>query len=164
MTQAGREPDAAQFRHALGHFPTGVVVVTADCDGEPVGMAVGSFSSVSLDPLLVGFFADRSSSTWPRVRSAGSFCANVLGEAQEDVCRTFAARGVDRFAMVDWSPGLTGAPILAGAPVHIECDIADVLPAGDHELVLGRVVDLRVDSAGGPLVFHRGGYARVTSG
>src|SRR5437764_2940282 len=78
--------DEAKFREVLGHYPTGVVVVTAAGDnGPPAGLAIGSFTSVSLDPPLVAFFPDKSSSSWPRIEAAGSFCVNILGEHQEDI-------------------------------------------------------------------------------
>ena len=105
--------DEAKFRQVLGHYPTGVVVVTAmPADGEPAGLAIGSFTSVSLDPPLVAFFPDKSSSSWPRIESAGTFCVNILGEDQEDVCRVFAMKGTDKFASIGWRPGRTGAPVI----------------------------------------------------
>src|SRR5437868_3535599 len=107
-------PVPEEFRRVLGHFPTGVVAITAP-DGEPVGMAVGSFASISLEPPLVGFFVDRGSSTWPRVARAGSFAVNVLAADQEAVCRRFGRKGVDRFAGVRWHPGHGDAPLLDGA-------------------------------------------------
>src|ERR1041384_7822851 len=94
--------DAATYRQVLGHFPTGVTVITAVLDGQPVGPAGGSFSSVSLAPPLVGFFPDRSSSSWPKIRDAGAFCVNILAEDQEDVCRRFAMKGDDKFAGLGW--------------------------------------------------------------
>ncbi len=98
--------DPGRFRHVLGHFPTGVVVVTAmHEESGPVGMAVGSFTSVSLDPPLVAFFPDRSSTSFPKIRDAGSFCINVLAEDQEHVCRAFAARGGDKYGSAAWQPG-----------------------------------------------------------
>ena len=153
--------DSAKYRQVLGHFPTGVTVITAMRGDEPVGLAVGSFSSVSLDPPLVGFFPDRSSSSWPKIEEAGSFCVNILGEDQEDVCRRFAMKGDDKFAGLGWQPAGSGAPILDGVIAWIDCDIAQVVDAGDHFLVLGAVRDLAVGHDGGPLVFFRGGYARV---
>jgi flavin reductase (DIM6/NTAB) family NADH-FMN oxidoreductase RutF len=90
--------DSAQFRQVLGHFPTGVTVVTAASPSGPVGLAVGSFASVSLDPPLVAFFPDRSSSSWPQIEATGSFCVNILSEDQEVVCRRFASKGDDKFA------------------------------------------------------------------
>src|SRR6266404_4356791 len=93
-----QEFDAQHFRKTLGHFPTGVAVVTAMCDGGPTGMAVGTFTSVSLDPPLVAFLPAKSSTTFPKIERAGSFCVNVLAADQEAFCRTFATKGADRFS------------------------------------------------------------------
>ncbi|SEG66092.1 NADH-FMN oxidoreductase RutF, flavin reductase (DIM6/NTAB) family [Thermomonospora echinospora] len=153
-----REIDPDTMRKVLGHYPTGVVVVTAVHGGEPVGMAVGSFTSVSLRPALVGFFPDSSSTTWPRIREAGAFCVNVLGEDHQDVCRLFATRGADKFGALSWEPGPTGSPVLRQAISWIDCTLENVQEAGDHFLALGRVVDLSARSGGGPLIFYRGGY------
>lgn len=150
-----------RFRHVLGHLPTGVVVITAvDADG-PAGMAVGTFTSVSLDPPLVGFLPALSSTTFPRIRAAGSFCANVLAADQEDVCRAFSVSGGDKFAGLGWHPAPSGAPVLDGVVAWIDCAIAGVQPAGDHVFVLGAVRDLDVSSGAEPLLFHRGGYGTV---
>ncbi|MGI8662292.1 MAG: flavin reductase family protein [Acidimicrobiales bacterium] len=153
--------DSARFRQVLGHFPTGVVVVAAVDDGEPVGLAIGSFASVSLDPPLVGFFPDRASTSWPRIEKAGSFAVNILGEHQEDICRTFAARGSDKFATIGWKPGHSGSPIIDDVIAWIDCEIEAVVEAGDHFLVTGKVLDLEVAEEGGPLLFFRGGYGRL---
>jgi flavin reductase (DIM6/NTAB) family NADH-FMN oxidoreductase RutF len=164
---AAHEPaaiDPADYRRVLGHFPTGVTIITAIDGGEAVGLAVGSFFSVSLDPPTVGFCAGKGSSTWPRIARGGSFCVNVLGEAQEDVCRRFATKGADRFAAVGWSASATGSPKLDGVLAWIDCRIVDVVDSGDHHIVVGDVVALDVDHdverEGGPLVFYRGGYGR----
>lgn len=153
--------DSAKYRQVLGHFPTGVTVVTASTDHGPVGMAVGSFASVSLEPPLVGFFAGKASSSWPRIRDAGSFCVNVLAQDQEDLSRVFASRGTDKFAGVGWHRSATGAPLLEGVLAWIDCDLDSVVDAGDHELALGRVRELQVAAETEPLVFYRGGYARL---
>ena len=115
--------DEAKFRQVLGHFPTGVVVITAVNDGAPAGLAVGSFASVSLDPPLIGFFPGRSSTSWPQIEKAGQFCVNILGEHQEDICRIFASKGADKFATIGWKRGRTGAPILNDIVGWIECEI-----------------------------------------
>jgi flavin reductase (DIM6/NTAB) family NADH-FMN oxidoreductase RutF len=154
--------DSARFRQVLGHFPTGVTVVTAAPATGPVGLAVGSFASVSLDPPLVAFFPDRSSSSWPQIEAAGSFCVNILAEDQEVVCRRFAAKGDDKFAGLGWKPARSGAPLLDGVLAWIDCDIESVTEAGDHFCVMGRVRDLDVGQDGGPLLFFRGGYGRFT--
>jgi flavin reductase (DIM6/NTAB) family NADH-FMN oxidoreductase RutF len=152
--------DSSRFRHVLGHFATGVTVITAATDDGPVGLAVGSFSSVSLDPPLVGFFAGKGSSSWPRIQAAGHFCVNILGEQQEEVCRRFASKEADKFAGLGWTPAGSGAPILDGVIAWIDCDLGDVVEAGDHYLALGAVRELEVSHDGPPLLFFRGGYGQ----
>lgn len=152
--------DSARYRQVLGHFTTGVTVITAVVEDGPVGMAVGSFSSVSLDPPLVGFFAGKTSTSWPKIELAGAFCVNILGEEQEDICRRFASKESDKFAGLGWSPAGSGSPQLDGAIAWIDCDIDQVVDAGDHVLVMGAVRDLDVGHDGPPLVFFRGGYGR----
>jgi 3-hydroxy-9,10-secoandrosta-1,3,5(10)-triene-9,17-dione monooxygenase reductase component len=152
------DPTSAEdFRQVLGHFPTGVVLITAD-DDEPVGVAVGSFVSVSLDPPLVGFFVGRGSTTWPRIQSAGAFAANLMREQHGPVCREFAIQGADRFASVAWRPGIHGAPLLDEALATVECDIERVVEAGDHLLVLGAVRELDLRGGEEPLVFFQGSF------
>src|SRR4249920_1206775 len=129
--------DPGAFREVLGHFPTGVVVIAGiDQDGAPAGMAVGSFTSVSLDPPLVAFLPDRASTSFPKIRATGSFCINVLADDQEHVCRAFAARGGDKYGSAAWRPAGSGAPILYGVVAWIDCDLDQVLEAGDHYIVL----------------------------
>ena len=152
--------EPAKFRQVLGHFPTGVTVITAAPDHTPVGLAVGSFFSVSLDPPLVGFCAGKSSSSWPRIHESGVFCVNILAEDQEDVCRSFASKDIDKFASVGWKPAATGAPRLNDVLAWIDCELDAVHDAGDHHLVVGRVLELEVAREGGPLLFFRGGYGR----
>lgn len=156
--------DAAHFRQVLGHFPTGVTVVTAtDAEGQPAGLAVGSFFSVSLDPPLVAFCAAKTSTSYPKVEEVGRFAVNVLAEDQKDLCRVFASSGIDRFSGIGHrpSPG-TGSPILSGVLSWMDCQIDAVHEAGDHWIVIGEVRDLDVVHEGGPLVFFRSGYGRFT--
>lgn len=154
--------DSALFRQVLGHFPTGVTVITAvDTDGLPTGFAVGSFFSVSLDPPLVGFCAGKGSMSWPGIRSARSFCVNVLAEDQEAISRAFSSKAEDKFVGVGWTPGTSGSPRLRDVLAWIDCDIEAIHDAGDHEICLGRVRELAVGQESGPLVFYRGGYGRV---
>ena len=144
----------------LGHFATGVTVVTATVDGQAVGLAVNSFTSVSLDPPLVAISISTRSSTWPRVREVGTFCVNILSEDQEAVSRAFAARTPTRFAGIGHQPSPSGAPILTGVLAWIDCSIEAEHLAGDHVIVVGRVRDLAVAREHRPLVFYRGGYGR----
>ncbi len=150
--------DSARYRQVLGHFATGVTVVTTADGDRPVGLAVNSFTSVSLDPPLVAFCVARTSSTWPRIRAKGSFCVNILAEDQEDLCRAFAGRGPERFRGAGWRPAESGAPILAGGLAWLDCTIEVEHDGGDHVMVVGRVRAMGVDQEGRPLVFYRGGY------
>ena len=153
------------FRRVLGQFPTGVAVVTAiGRDGQPVGMAVGSFTSVSLEPPLVGFLPAVTSKTWPEIETSGRFCVNILSAQQESLCRTFSRSGADKFAGVSWDASPNGSPILADALAWIDCRLERVDPAGDHYIVLGAVTDMQVQGGAGPLVFFRGGYGGFQSG
>lgn len=161
--QIGARFNAQRFRDVLGQYPTGVSVVTAvQADGSVAGLAVGSFTSVSLNPPLVAFLPDKSSTSWPKIRDAGAFCVNVLGADQESVCRTFATKAPDKFAGLTWRPAGSGAPILDGAVAWIDCDLDAVHEAGDHYIVIGRVRDLDIAHPSLPLLFFRGGYGRFT--
>ena len=152
--------DGARYRQVLGHFATGVTVVTTATDGVPAGLAVNSFTSVSMEPPLVAFCVARTSLTWPRIRAAGVFCVNILAEDQEDLCRVFATRSADKFRGVGWRPAESGAPMLTGALAWIDCSVEAEHPAGDHLIVVGGVRELGVAHEGRPLVFYRGGYGR----
>lgn len=152
--------EAARFRRVLGHFATGVTVVTGIDAAGPVGFACQAFAALSLDPPLVLFCAGRTSTTWPRIRDAGAFCVNILAEDQEDICRVFAGRGTDKFSGIGWRPSLVGAPLLYGCLASLDCRVEATHVGGDHDIVVGRVVDLGLHRQGGPLVFFRGGYGR----
>jgi 3-hydroxy-9,10-secoandrosta-1,3,5(10)-triene-9,17-dione monooxygenase reductase component len=154
--------DSAKYRQVLGHFATGVTVITAAPDGEPVGLAVGSFSSVSLDPPLVAFFAGKGSASWPKIEVAGAFCVNILAEDQEEVSRRFASKDEDKFGGLGWTSAASGSPLLDGALAWVDCDIESVVEAGDHYCVMGRIRDLGIGHDGAPLIFFRGGYGRFT--
>jgi len=154
---------AATFRETLGHYPTGVAVVTAiSVDGTPVGMVVGSFTSVSLDPPLVAFLPTKESGSWARLSTAQKWCVNVLAADQEDVCRQFASRIPDKFEGTSWTAAPGGSPILDGVVAWIECDPDQVVEGGDHWIVLGKVTDLGVRRRTLPLLFFQGGYGRFT--
>ncbi|GAA5063755.1 flavin reductase family protein [Nocardia callitridis] len=159
VVDGDRVIDPRLFRDILGHFPTGVVAVTAlDTGARPVGMAVGSFTSVSLDPPLVAFLPDKSSTTFPKILAAQRFCANVLGSGQRAVCRSLARKGADKFADVDWTPTPSGMPRIKGSLAWIDCAIDAVHDAGDHHIVIGRVHHLELDTPKSPLIFFQGGY------
>jgi 3-hydroxy-9,10-secoandrosta-1,3,5(10)-triene-9,17-dione monooxygenase reductase component len=157
VTEVGEVPavDSARFRRVLGHFCTGVTVVTG---AGPVGFACQAFAALSLDPPLVLFCPGAGSATWPRIARAGRFCVNVLAEDQRDVSRVFGRRGEDKFAGVPWTPAPSGAPILDGALTWADCRIEAVHPAGDHHVVIGRVEALGACRDARPLLFYKGRY------
>ena len=155
-------PDEASFRTVLGHFATGVTIITAMDADTPIGVSANAFTSVSLDPPLVLFCASKDSSTWPKIEAHGQFAVNILSEQQEDVCRVFATRGTDRFSRIGWRPSTNGSPLLHDALAFADCTIEAIYPGGDHVIVLGRVHELGVLSDDGPLLFYRGGYGKFT--
>ncbi|HEY2641479.1 MAG TPA: flavin reductase family protein [Streptosporangiaceae bacterium] len=156
--------DPQRFRQVLGHFATGVTVITGIHDGEPVGFACQAFAGLSLAPPLVLFCPSRSSSTWPRIASSGAFCANILSDGQRDLARKFGVSAADKFAGVDWAPGSNGAPVLGGVLTWACCSVGSVHDGGDHDVVIARVTDLGDVVAGDPLLFYRGRFTlSVTS-
>jgi len=155
--------DSAEFRRILGHYPTGVCAVTANIDGAPVGMVVGSFTSVSLDPPLVAFFPDRKSTTWPKIEIAGRFCVNVLSHNQRAVCQALSSKAENKFEGVAHRTSDFGPPIIEDSVAWIDCDLDAVHEAGDHFIVIGRVRSLDVANAGNPLLFLKGGYGQFAA-
>jgi 3-hydroxy-9,10-secoandrosta-1,3,5(10)-triene-9,17-dione monooxygenase reductase component len=158
-----RTVDPDRFRTILGHAPSAVVIVTGFGPDGPVGLSVGSFVSVSLDPPLVGFFPAKTSTSWPSIRATGRFCINVLAEDQTDISRKFAVKGGDKFDGVRWSHGVSGSPVIDNCVAWIDCDVEQELDTGDHMLVLGRVLDLDVARDAHPLVFHQGTYTSTAA-
>src|SRR5690606_37032019 len=158
---AQRPPIAAdQFRPLLRHHPAGVVIVTADVAGHPVGLTATSFTSVSLDPPLVSFYVATTSSTWPRLSQASLFGVHLLSADQTELATRFAAKGVDRFAPpTRWSRDRDGVPALDGVTARLVCSRAAARLIGDHWLVVGRVVAGTVhDPRRSPLLYHRGSF------
>jgi 3-hydroxy-9,10-secoandrosta-1,3,5(10)-triene-9,17-dione monooxygenase reductase component len=150
-------PFSENFRTVLGRLPTGVVVVTGGDPENPSALVVGSFMSVSLEPPLVAVSPAKSSTSWPAIEASGHFCANVLGEGQEDLARRFAKSGGEKFAGVNWAPSpATGSPLLEGVAAWIDCRTYERYEAGDHWLVLGEVLELSGLRESGALVFHSG--------
>lgn len=151
--------DPSAFRRVLGAYPTGVCAITAlGEDGRPIGMVVGTFTSVSLNPPLVGFLPDKNSSTWRQIEIAGRFCVNVLGSDQQAVCRRVAAKGEDKFAGLDFFISAHDLPVITGSIARIECTVHSVTDAGDHWFVLGNVLHMEVSRDDDPLLFHKGRY------
>jgi flavin reductase (DIM6/NTAB) family NADH-FMN oxidoreductase RutF len=157
-------PDAGEFRAVLGQFATGVTIITAVDEGEPVGVAANSFTSVSLDPPLVLFCVARTSSTWPRIEHARKFAVNILGDHQEQLSGLFATKGADRFGQTDWHLGVGGSPVLHDTLAYLDCEFWNEYEGGDHIIVVGRVLDLGLQREGNPLLFFRGKYGRLADG
>lgn len=156
--------DARDFRTVLGSYPTGVCVVTAqDEAGRRSGLVVGSFTSISLDPPLVGFFPDKRSSTWPAIEQVGRFCVNVLGADQIALCQRFSAKGDDKFAELAHGVSPSGQPLLDDAVAWIDCTIDRVIEVGDHWFVVGAVEALGAQDGRNPLLFFKGGYHDVVA-
>jgi 3-hydroxy-9,10-secoandrosta-1,3,5(10)-triene-9,17-dione monooxygenase reductase component len=161
-TEAGAGAPAdhrARFRQVLGHFCTGVTVITTADDGQPAGFACQAFAALSLAPPLVLFCPGTQSATWQVISRTRHFCANVLADGQQGLARRFGAPGDDKFAGVEWSPSPSGAPILAGALTWVEAQVQAVHEAGDHQVVIGLVTGLGECRPGQPLLFYRGRYA-----
>jgi flavin reductase (DIM6/NTAB) family NADH-FMN oxidoreductase RutF len=155
---------AAAFRHAMGHFVTGVTVVTSvSADGQPVGTTANAVSSLSLEPPLILVCFDRVSLTLQAVRAHGAFAVNMLADAQRQLSVNFARRGLAAaWEGVGHEAGATGSPRLHGAVAVVECTVEHELPGGDHEIIVGRVRDVHTAEPGvTPLVYWRGAYASL---
>ena len=150
--------DPRLMREVLGHFASGVTVVTADTEDGPIGFTCQSFSSLSLDPPLIAFAPARTSQTWPRLRDMGRFCVNVLAEGQDAVSQNFARSGADKFAGVAWTPSPHGSPVLDDVVAWIDGELWAEYDGGDHTIVVARVLDLGAHPDRRPLLFHRGSY------
>lgn len=149
--------DSAELRTVLGHFASGVTIVTGAGPDGPVGLTCQSFFCASLVPPLVVISPQLSSTSWPRVADTGAFCVNVLAEEQEAMCRAFAVSGGDKFKGVGWTTAATGSPVIEGSLAWLDCRLEEVKETGDHLLVLGRVVEMGY-GRGKPLIFYRGGF------
>src|ERR1700744_3896179 len=156
--------DGARYRQVLGHYPTGVCIVTAiGNNGVATGMVVGSFTSVSLEPPLIAILPGKASATWPQLAAACKFCVNVLAHDQLSLCKQFATSGNHKFTRVSHRLSSNGSPILDGVIAWIQCDLHAVHEAGDHVIVLGHVTELEVQKPAEPLLFFRGGYGTFIS-
>lgn len=153
-----------RFRDVLSHYPTGVCVVSSmQTDGVPIGLAVGSFTSISLEPPLVGFFPDRNSSSWPKIQKTGRFCVNILSHDQEWLCRRFASKAFDKFENINYRLSNNGLPIIDDVLAWIDCTIYAVHEAGDHYIAVGEVASLSVERDATPLIFCQGSYGDFNS-
>lgn len=151
--------DPGRFKQAFRRYPAGVVVVTADAGRGPIGFTATSLSSLSLDPPLVSFGIGTTTSSWPHIERARTAVVNFLGAEQRALATTFATSGIDRFAApTRWQRLPEGEPVLDGVAGWLRLEIEQLVPAGDHRVVIARVVDARLDEGHSPLLFHDGGY------
>lgn len=152
------EPTPMEMRAAMGCFASGVTVVTGLDEDGPVGFACQSFASVSLEPPLVLFCADHGGRAWPRIRQSGRFTVNVLAEEQEDLCQRFGSSRGAKFDGLEWERSALDTPVLPGGLLRVHAEIEAVHPAGDHDVVIGRVRMLDTRDSGQPMVFYRGRF------
>jgi flavin reductase (DIM6/NTAB) family NADH-FMN oxidoreductase RutF len=160
----GPVTDERQLKNAFACFPSGVVALCAFVGGEPVGMAASSFTAVSLEPPLVSVCIQVGSATWRKLESAPRLGVSFLGEAHDGVCRQLAAKTGDRFAGLVWEASPSGALFIDGAAVWLECSVYRRVEAGDHEIVLLQIEQLRVDPEVHPLVFHASRFRQLSRG
>jgi 3-hydroxy-9,10-secoandrosta-1,3,5(10)-triene-9,17-dione monooxygenase reductase component len=158
VTLSAHEPEPQLFRQVLGHFATGVTVITGMHEGQPVGFACQAFAALSLEPPLVLFCPAKTSGSWPRIARVGQLGVSVLGSGQRDLARRFGVSAADKFAGVPWTAAANGAPILDGALTWAGCTVDSVQETGDHFLVVARVTELGDCVPGDPLLFYRGRF------
>ncbi len=152
----------SELREAFGHFPSGVIAIAAEVEGSRVGLAASTFVPVSLDPPLVSFCVQNTSTTWPRLREVPVLGISVLGESHDAAARTLAAKTGDRFAGLG-TVSRGGAVFVEGTSVWLESTIEQLVPAGDHTIVILRVTDITVHEDVAPIVFHRSAFRRLDS-
>jgi flavin reductase (DIM6/NTAB) family NADH-FMN oxidoreductase RutF len=151
--------DVRELRQTLGSFATGVAVATTlDSQGMPKGFTANSFTSVSLDPPLVLVCVDRSASCYPAFAATTHFGINILCEEQQHLSRTFASKASDKFADAPWISGATGSPIFPDSTAWLDCQLHDRIEAGDHLIIIGKVVSFGHSPASRSLGYHRGSY------
>lgn len=154
--------DSRELRRVYGCHPSGVTAVCAMVDGEPVGMAASSFTSVSVDPPLVSICVQTDSRTWPRLKAAARLGLSVLAEHHSDACRTLSRKEGDRFAGVPWTRLTSGAVIVPEASAWLECLLRSEVAAGDHMIAVLEVCALDANAGIPPLVFHGSRFHRLT--
>ena len=161
MDRLAPPTDPTELRRVFGCFPSGVTALCALVDGVPVGMAASTFVPVSLDPPLVSVCVQSGSMTWPRLRRGDRLGVSVLAGNHELACRSLSDRHGDRFNGVAWLAGLGDAVFIDGAVAWLACRLQAELPAGDHVIALLRILGVRADSDGEPLVLHRSRFRKL---
>jgi flavin reductase (DIM6/NTAB) family NADH-FMN oxidoreductase RutF len=154
--------ERVSYREVIGHFATGVAVVTAQDREGPVGMTANALCSLSLDPLLLLVCFDNSARTLPAIQQTGRFAVNILREEQRELSAAFASKASkhEHFAATPWRMHQR-VPVLEESLAWLVCEVRELLPGGDHTIGIGAVTDLHHDSEGDPLVWYRGRYVRL---
>ena len=149
------EKNATKFKEALGNYPTGVTIVTMMTeDNIPLGLTVNSFASVSIDPLLILWSIDKRVSTYNHFTNSKKFAVHILASDQSELCYLFAARDVDRFSNCEWETSEYKLPIIKNVAAILQCETYQTIEAGDHMIILGKVVDITGDNRA-PLLYHK---------
>lgn len=155
--------EARAFRNSLGLFATGVCVVSAMTpEGEPMGLTVNSFSSVSLNPQLILWSLDKSSDTMPLFGAATAFTVNVLGDHAKDLSQRLSRKGQHALHAAEWRLGETGAPVLTDAIAHFDCVLSARHDGGDHVILVGEVKAHAHKDGAHPLLYYRGRYRELS--
>jgi flavin reductase (DIM6/NTAB) family NADH-FMN oxidoreductase RutF len=149
------------LREAFGHFPSGVIAIAAEVEGIRVGLAASTFVPVSLEPPLVSFCVQNTSETWPKLKGLPFLGISLLGESHDDAARSLAAKTGDRFAGLETVSRESGAVFVEGTSVWLESAIEQLIPAGDHTIVILRVNGITVHPDVPPIVFHRSTFRRL---
>jgi flavin reductase (DIM6/NTAB) family NADH-FMN oxidoreductase RutF len=156
--------DQLEFRRVMGHFATGVTVVTThDGDGKLSGLTANAVASVSLEPPMILVCVDKKSDSYPMFGASNCFAVNILSNEQETLSRRFAKSGGDKFTGIGFQLGVTGAPLLSDTIAHLECTIRHSFDAGDHTIYVGEAVGIAVSSEEDPLLYFRGGYRNLSA-
>ncbi|OCW20835.1 flavin reductase [Pseudomonas aylmerensis] len=165
MSLANMAIEPLSFREALGHYASGITVITSHVDGEPIGFTCQSFYSVSVSPPLVSFSVMSSSASYPRIRQAGRFAVNILSGEQVTISNQFARRGTDKWHGVEWQASPLGNPLLGGSLHWLDCEIHAEYAAGDHLIVIGEVkaLNLQETAATQPLLYFKGQYCNLAT-
>jgi len=154
-----------RLREALGHYASGITVITSHLDDQPIGFTCQSFHSVSISPPLVSFSVMRTSASYPGIRQAGRFAVNILSGEQVGISNQFARRGADKWHGVHWQPSPLGNPVIAGSLHWLDCAIHAEYPVGDHLIVIGEVkaLDLQQANSAQPLLYFKGQYCNLAA-
>ena len=165
MSLFSKAIEPSRLREALGHYASGITVITSQIDGEPIGFTCQSFYSVSMSPPLVSFSVMASSASYPKIRQAGRFAVNILSDEQVHISNQFSRRGTDKWQDIDRLQSPLGNPLIAGSLHWLDCVIVAEHAAGDHLIVIGEVkaLDLQEAAATQPLLYFKGQYRNIAA-